>query len=207
MQLNDDPISYYETLELMNHATPQEIRSAYLRLKASYGKENVANYSIYTKEETEQLVQQIEEAYLVLSNPEKRALYDASIMGEGTFTFQPQPTYATTPLAETPKPSHHITPQNAFLSNLDESFIQELDWTGADLRRARESRRVNIEDLADYTRISKNYILAIEEENYDKLPATVYVRGFLQQISKRLKLPVETVIKKYIARMKSIKGA
>ena len=47
------------------------------------------------------------------------------------------------------------------------------------------------------------YLVAMEEEDYAKLPAVVYCRGFLQQVAKRLKLPNEPMITKYIARMKA----
>ena len=67
----------------------------------------------------------------------------------------------------------------------------------------REARRISLEDLSDYTRISRIYLQALEDDDYAKLPALVYVRGFLQQISRRLKLPVETVSNSYLARLKS----
>ncbi len=42
--------------------------------------------------------------------------------------------------------------------------------------------------------------MAIEEENFPKLPAAVYLRGFLTQVSKYLKLPHSAVVQAYIAR-------
>ena len=80
---------------------------------------------------------------------------------------------------------------------------QEQDWKGSSLRRIRESKRITLEDLADHTRISKAYLMAIEEETFQKLPALVYVRGFLQQICRRLKLPTDIVVNKYIERLKA----
>lgn len=210
MQLNDEPLSYYDILELTADATPQEIRSAYLRLKASYGKDNVANYSVYTREETDQMLQKIEESYLILSNPERRKAYDLSHQGHSSVTSTSDHSHssfrAETP-SETPVPTTTATVMPAytdsFFTSNDDAFAGEQDWSGATLKRVRESRRISIEDLADYTRISKNYLLALEEENYQKLPAVVYVRGFLQQVSKRLKLPTDQVVQKYIERLKA----
>ena len=62
------------------------------------------------------------------------------------------------------------------------------------------ARHLSIEELADYTKISKKYLKAIEEEDYPKLPAPVYLRGFVIQLAKRLKIPSETVAAAYLAR-------
>jgi len=209
MQLNDEPQTYYDVLELTVDATPQEIRSAYLRLKSSYGKDNIANYSIYSREETEQLLQKIEEAYLILSNPERRRSYDVSHQGQlGIADPVFNSTEIPSPVMPSIQPQAPVNPLPVFGNDLSDQFMQPvpeqtLDWSGADIRRARESRRITLEDLADYTRISKAYLMAIEEETYQRLPAVVYVRGFLQQISRRLKLPTEVVVQKYIERLKA----
>jgi curved DNA-binding protein CbpA len=236
MHLNDDPISLYDVLELTPDATPQEIRSAYLRLKSSYSKDNMAHYTLFSREETESMLQKIENAYLTLSNPERRRAYDQgeghshSVVDENPFAFGGAPTSASTaspalsamssigaPVSTglsaanlasqtlasvTPIYSAHSIESN--LATDVELLIQnEQEWSGASLRRIREARRMTLDDLADYTRISKSYLRAIEEEDYQRLPAVVYVRGFLQQMAKRLKLPIEIVIQKYLDRFKT----
>lgn len=212
MQLNDEPLSYYDILELTADATPQEIRSAYLRLKSSYGKDNIANYSVYSREETDQLLQNIEESYLILSNPERRKVYDLSHQGHSTIN-SPQAEHSSFRAETAPVPvipaisgaaptSPYADPFFA-QSETDGFVASEQEWSGGSIKRIRETKRITIEDLADYTRISKNYLIALEEESYQKLPAIVYVRGFLQQISKRLKLPADLVVKKYIERLKA----
>ncbi len=218
MHLNEDPLSLYDLLELTPDATPQEIRSAYLRLKSAYGKDNIAHYGVFSREETEQMLKNVENAYLVLSNPEKRRAYD---QGHGM-----NPGIPVAPIAS-PEPLGDAwpNPTSANLASLTlsrtepalagnpvkESASPEPDlalgpeetWTGPVLRKIRESRRITLEDLSDYTRISRSYLHALEEENFAKLPAVVYVRGFLQQISKRLKLPVDQVTRHYLERMKA----
>jgi DnaJ-class molecular chaperone len=209
MQLNDEPLSYYDILELTADATPQEIRSAYLRLKSSYSKDNVANYSVYSREETDQMLQKIEEAYLILSNPERRKAYDLSHQGHSSVTAHAEhSSFRAEPVPAPVMPSiSNINQTHAdpfFIHSDTDSFVSsEQEWSGLAIKRARESKRITIEDLADYTRISKSYLIALEEEAYQKLPAVVYVRGFLQQVSKRLKLPADLVVKKYIDRLKA----
>lgn len=76
----------------------------------------------------------------------------------------------------------------------------EKDWKGGLIRQIRELRKVSIEELSEGTKISKSYLLAIEEENMGKLPAPVYLRGFLVQIARTLKIPHEPLVSEYITR-------
>jgi flagellar biosynthesis protein FlhG len=218
MHLNEDPLSLYDLLELTPDATPQEIRSAYLRLKSAYGKDNIAHYGVFSREETEQMLRNVENAYLVLSNPEKRRAYDQGhgmnpgiptapvSLVEPTGDAWPNPSSAslaslTLGRSDTPV---NVTPTKESTSPETEVVLEsEESWSGPVLRKIRESRRITLEDLSDYTRISRSYLHALEEENFAKLPAVVYVRGFLQQISKRLKLPVDQVTRHYLERMKA----
>jgi curved DNA-binding protein CbpA len=229
MHLNDDPLSLYDVLELTPDATPQEIRSAYLRLKSAYGKDNIAHYTVFSREETEQMLQNIENAYLTLSNPERRRNYDQNqglsqtenAPGNMSTDFFGSPQTQNAPqsspmgmmegsagLAAMTTAMTHSTAQKPAsqenqLNDLELIIQNETQWNGAALRRIREARRITLEDLSDYTRISRTYLQALEDDDFNKLPALVYVRGFLQQVSRRLKLPADTVSQVYLSRLKS----
>jgi flagellar biosynthesis protein FlhG len=232
MQLNDDPQSLYDTLELTPDATPQEIRSAYLRLKSAFSRDNIAHYGVFSREETEKMLQSVENAYLILSNPEKRKGYDEAqgFRSSSTGARAPSPAdpflqsgpvpFSSSQLAgltamtssqatETPLPGVSPTIQalqvslDSVMSDIDLVIKNEQNWSGPAIRRIREAKRITLEDLSDYTRISRIYLHALEEENYLKLPASVYVRGFLQQVGRRLKLPVEQLSKQYLERMRA----
>jgi hypothetical protein len=77
---------------------------------------------------------------------------------------------------------------------------KEVDWSGQFIRKVREARTVTIEELSLYTKISKTYLHAIENEDFPKLPASTFVRGFMIQIAKRLKLPHDKVAAAYVSR-------
>lgn len=239
MNLFEDHSSHYEVLELTPDATPQEIRSAYLRLKSAYSKDNVAHYTLFSRDETESMIQKIESAYLILSNPEKRRTYDQaqglSVAGVSTggdiqSDFTPNdfassgyglnagessfearsPFQSAAPINQTfaisalaPHAASVSTSSGHALVDLEAMIQIETEWSGAFIRKVREAKHMTLEDLSDYTRISRIYLNAIEEENYKKLPAAVYVRGFLQQIAKRLKIPVDQFVQKYLERYKS----
>lgn len=250
-----DDLTYYDLLELSTDASPQELRAAYLRAKAAYKKDSPALYTLITEEETEELLHRIEEAYQVLSNPERRRAYDRNhglvqVEDEITLTgsrpgrnqkiisidrvppmessssdadilippstdfgatpsessirdTRAAPAAASTPVAPRaaiPSPIRHSSDPNNDAA-LAQEIAQETEWRGQAIRKVRESRRVSVEELAEFTKISRTYLLAIEEENYARLPASVYLRGFLSQIAKYLKIPVDKVTNAYLSRV------
>lgn len=77
---------------------------------------------------------------------------------------------------------------------------QEIEWRGQFMRKVREARRISIEEMSNITKVSKSYIIAIEEENFPKLPAPVFMRGFVTQMAKVLKLPHDQVASAYMTR-------
>jgi curved DNA-binding protein CbpA len=85
-------------------------------------------------------------------------------------------------------------------SSLMQEISQEVEWRGQFLKKVREARRISIEEMSNITKVSKSYIIAIEEENFPKLPAPVFMRGFVTQMAKVLKLPSEQVAAAYMAR-------
>ena len=279
--------NYYEILELRPDASAQDIRNAYLRLKASYRKDNPALYSVLDSGETEDMISKIEEAFHFLSDPDSRREYDErngfadrierkifaidrappaaappmeggdendmvapatdfegmNTRGENTSTginaFQ-LPTQApreetsflnTLPKAEKSAPR---TPDfvsgggivdrrpslptrreadrapsptaNTSIDPVAAEIAAETEWRGSTLRRVRELRRYSLDDVASLTKISKNHLLAIEEESFTKLPAPVFVRGFLLQIARTLKIPPEPVAAAYLARFSKRPG-
>lgn len=80
------------------------------------------------------------------------------------------------------------------------------EFTGSFLKEIREYKNVSIERMAEMTRISKTLIKAIETEDLPKLPAEVYVRGYVYQLAKVLKLNPEMVAASFILHYKKLKS-
>ncbi|MEK6743768.1 MAG: RodZ domain-containing protein [Nitrospirota bacterium] len=68
---------------------------------------------------------------------------------------------------------------------------------GSYFRNAREARGLDLRDAAQQTRISINYLKAIEQEDFSKLPGEVFVKGFLKNYARFLRLPEDEVVKRY----------
>jgi cytoskeletal protein RodZ len=65
---------------------------------------------------------------------------------------------------------------------------------GASFRKARESRNVSINEIAEETRISSRFLTAIENEQFELLPGGHFNRAFIRTYAEQLGLdPNETV--------------
>lgn len=65
---------------------------------------------------------------------------------------------------------------------------------GETLRSNRERRGITVEQVAQDTRISLRFIEALEDEQFDELPAPVYVRGFLRSYANYLKIDPQPLL-------------
>ncbi len=70
----------------------------------------------------------------------------------------------------------------------------------------REKLGRSLQEVASSTRIKEICLVAIEEEDYDKLPIEVYARGYIKEYAKYLNLPVGEGFSSYEAYLEMKKG-
>jgi hypothetical protein len=75
--------------------------------------------------------------------------------------------------------------------------VKSVGTLGKYLSSARELKGFDLHDAAQQTRISIQYLKALESEDFAKLPGEVFVRGFLKNYAKFLGLPEQDVLQKY----------
>ena len=68
---------------------------------------------------------------------------------------------------------------------------------GEYLRGIRESRGIGLEEASQVTKIGKNYLVAIEEGQFDKLPNAAYIKGFLRLYAGFLGLSGDEMVQRY----------
>lgn len=287
--------SYYEILDINPNAGQNDIRQAYFRAKAAYGKDSAALYSLFDEQQTRLVLENIEQAYLVLSNPEKRKEYDRvhgflhatddtplpapvhktdtassskvfsfsatadaahqaaqTVFGEGEFPsntgITETPTtvqasankdpdkvrledYATprTLAAATSQTfsdtDYGATSENPVFSGrenrlgvirrndlnkpyvkdpaMEESISNEQTFRGDFLKRVREYKNISLDEMSEFTKISKSYLNCVECEEFEGLPAPAYLRGFVVQVAKALKLPHDKAANAYMTHYKN----
>jgi len=68
---------------------------------------------------------------------------------------------------------------------------------GADLKAAREGLQVSIREVADALNLPARVIEALETDDYDRLPPTVFTRGYLRSYARLLELPSDELLARY----------
>ncbi|MGQ9646235.1 MAG: helix-turn-helix domain-containing protein [Thermodesulfobacteriota bacterium] len=184
-----DEQTYYEILEVSPGATSQEIHRAYEHAKETFHAESLAVYSLFTQQEIEEIQRAVEEAYRVLMDEGLRKSYDQShsqILNQPRWEkFQG----TSVPLREKKPPS----------ASADVSTREgEGSYRGKTLRQIRERMSIDLETIAQQTRISVKTLESIEAEDIEKLPALVYLKGFLKGYAQSLGLDPRKVVEEYL---------
>ena len=68
---------------------------------------------------------------------------------------------------------------------------------GALLKNEREKRGFSYEQLAQITRLRKHFLEAMENEEWESLPPSVFVKGFIRSYAKALGLEEEKLLDLY----------
>ena len=77
-----------------------------------------------------------------------------------------------------------------------DSVVSELPspkGPGARLKAAREAKSLNLEKVAAQLHLSNEMLLALEADDYDNLPARVFVVGYLRNYARLVGLPAEAI--------------
>ncbi len=177
------PESHHDLLEIDRGASEEDVRRAYKRVREIYASDALVCYGLFDSQSMETLRARLEEAYDVLLDPARRRPYELSV-------FPPDPEPALLPLEE-----EHAEPAPAA-----PIITPDTEFSGALLRAVRESQSVDLHDVCHRTKISVNFVRAIEEDDFAKLPAPVYVRGFVAEIAKFLRLDTAHASRTYLRR-------
>lgn len=109
------------------------------------------------------------------------------------------------PLRPAPAPVSR-GPRRRLIPNPDIEINFDAEFSGVILRRLRESCQATVDEVAEITKISKRYLLAIEENDFNGLPASVYVRGFVSEYARVLGLDMQRVAQSYMTLYKRYRG-
>jgi flagellar biosynthesis protein FlhG len=188
--------TYYEILEISPTATSKEIQRAYEHAKETFHADSVAVYSLFSEEETKEIEEAVEEAYRVLMDETLRRNYNQSLFHVVGGQSQENSSQA----------QEVSQAQPSFLSFTDLSFnVEEEFYRGKTLRQVRERMGVELQTISKEIKINIKVLEWIEEETFEKLPALVYLKGFLKSYAQSLGLDSQKVIKEYLRFMEESK--
>jgi DnaJ-class molecular chaperone len=188
--------TYYEILEVSPKATIKEIQMAYERAKETFHFDSLAVYSLFSEEEIKKIQATIEEAYRVLMDEALRKHYDQS-------HFQ-------TSGEEKLEKSHEVQeiPREKKVSlSISDLSIDDREevYRGKILKQIRERMGIDLKTISAKTKINVKILEWIEEEDWERLPTLVYLKGFLRGYAQSLGLDPQKVIEGYMQCLSEIK--
>ena len=164
----------WQLLGIEPNADLTEVQQAYKRRRQLYDWDSLATYNLLSDEERRSKLEQIDEAYQrIVGNRSTETLIelDTPEDDEATATVEPE---------QIPDPHDH---------------------PGAHLRHYRVARGLTVQEISEETKIRAMMIECLENEDFAKLPATVYIRGFVMQYAQILELDdPETLATLYLAK-------
>lgn len=204
--------THYEILKIPIDADLSTIKMAYREALDTYSEDALATYSLFTKEQRVELLQIIETAFHTLIDAGKRADYDQMLFDSKQIDAQFQQQTGPNESSEQDKSTNAIPPPDIYSrvkSKFAEEEVQRLAEqvvgkdlvSGVDLRRMREALEVNLSEIFEMTRISKTALNSIEENQFDQLPAEVFLKSFLKSYAEILQIDPQRVIEGYLKYM------
>lgn len=184
-------LNLYELLGLSRGASDEEVRRAFKRQRELFGVNSLPLVSILDEQGLRAEQARLQEAHDTLLEPNRRRSYDLS-------------TFPDLESDERPKESRRSpSPEDLrFIAEVQREIHTTTEFTGAFLRRVRESQGLELSEIARMTKIAASHLVALEEEKWEDLPAPVYARGFVRELAKVLKLDPMQVDRTYAKRLR-----
>jgi len=147
----------FETLGLMPDASLREVEQAYNNLRSLYAEESLATYSLLEYADRQEKLDSLQSAY-------EKILSEKLIKRE-----------------EPVKPN--VEPIVCKLEPVEVSVYPQ-ETPGLYLKQLREIRGMSLRDVAERTKVGSFHLECIESERFDRLPAPVYLRGFVKEFAR-----------------------
>ncbi len=218
MHRDFDQLNYYEMLDIKPRATLFEIRHAYNDAMQMYQTGSLASYSFFTVSERQRILSVLEKAYQTLINEQTRKEYDEELIRRGEMEAAAE----TAPVAKKPVGIFDIsrTPTVRVVSSGQEGLkdrisqselingiLAKTELRGADLKQIRSELGVMVEQIALETKIRQDHLLNIEEDQVARLPAPVFLKGFVKSYLKCLCLePTDELSARYMNTVARLSG-
>ncbi len=214
--------TYYELLEISTNASADEVQQAYLRAKGIYAPDSPAIYTIFSRDEAVQLNHLLDEAYQTLSHHAKRREYDLKLQsGNFTVIHDKAPSVAAAKVTAqvkapplTSEDKKELAKQGVGITrfgqyNIDpmveHELLQQEMFDGTYLKKVRVYKNINLETLCEHLKIGRHHFNAIENNDFNKLPASVFVRGYVKQMAETLGLDSQKVTDSYMRILKDVR--
>ena len=206
---NFNKLNYYEMLRVPANATFFELKQAYADALAIYGHDALVTYSLFSEKERRAILETLETAFQTLTDETRRATYNQSLVQAGALdpskltanqAKKPVPLFESTGIIHNVHLKEKISKKisAASISQLSRDIAAADSISGRDLKKLREKIGVSLDEIYEATRISISTIKAIEGNDFENLPSTLYLKNFLRAYASLVKLEPQMVIDGYL---------
>jgi curved DNA-binding protein CbpA len=202
---------FYELLNVDFNASPLDISRAYKDLHELYREDSLASYSFFSKQEREEILAKLHEAYSTLMDEDKRYRYDRLLIERGILPEEMQ-------FQAEHRALHQASLANSFIRNpllkiTDElraltssnSVIQEIlsyeALSGKDLKRIRKELGISLEVIGEITKIRPIFLRAIEDDAFNIAPSKMFLKSYLKAYAQCMGLDANIVANRYLKRL------
>jgi curved DNA-binding protein CbpA len=203
--------NFYELLGIEFDVSPFEISRAYKENYQLYHEDSLASYSLFSREEREEILARLDEAYATLIDEKKRFRYDQSLIECGILKeeMKTQEGRKTIGLISDSKVSTNnriLTIRNEMKAMVSSNpVIQEIlthnVLQGKDLKRIRDELGVSLEIITEMTKVRMIFLRAIEEDEYEKAPSRMFLKSYVKAYAQSIGLDGDLVANRYLDRM------
>jgi DnaJ-class molecular chaperone len=204
-------MNLYELLEVAYDASPFEVHQAYKEMLQLYHNDSLASYSFFSKDEREKILGRLEEAYSTLMDEKRRSHYDQSLMERGILekgtNYRRDPTklslmYDVKRFAANTALSIRDRLKPIASSNpLIQEILANDVLSGNDLKKIRDELGISLEEIAEMVKVRVVYLQAIENDEFEKTPSRIFLKGFLRAYAQCMGLDADVVASRYLKRI------
>jgi flagellar biosynthesis protein FlhG len=199
--------TYYEVLETEPGVSDEEIRRAYRTVKDNYASGSMVIAGLYDEPELAALHARINAAHDTLFAPDRRRLYDLALpeadLARAVRAAAHKPRAATGGVGVGGAATGGAGGAEDRPEAPDPVIDGNTEITGALLKKVREVRGLELGEIAQRTKISERYLRALEDEQFGDMPAAVYVRGYVTEYARALRLNPQRAAESYLARYRA----
>jgi DnaJ-class molecular chaperone len=206
-----DDLTFYELLDVASDVSPFEIHHAHKEMFQLYHEDSLASYSFFSREEREEIIAKLNEAYSTLMDDKKRSQYDQLLIDRGLLEEEMQyrrdrKQLSLMPNSKRPGADTALRIRDRLKTMVSSNpMIQEIlahdILSGGDLKKIREELGVSLEEIAEMVKVRMAYLRAIEEDQFEKTPSRIFLKGFLRAYAQYIGLDADVVASRYLKRI------